>query len=239
MKTAMARNLPAQIIFSLGSQIVSGQVPAGTILTSESLEEKFGVSRTVIREALKVLHDKGLTRARTKIGTIVLGRNDWNLLDPDVIKWFNDSGLGPELVRDLEEVRASYEPWVARIAAKRRGTKDINNLNSAMKRMTDAFYQEGPDSPIIGEADSVFHQALLDATQNELMKQMGLLFIPLLRIREEMVRHVISNGEFLVAHQAIVDAIVDEDSDAAELAMRALLEVANRASATLRKKDRR
>lgn len=235
----MARNLPAQIIYTLGSQIVSGEVPTGAILTSESLELRFGVSRTVVREALKVLHDKGLTRARTKIGTIVLSRNDWKLLDPDVIKWLNDSGQGAELVRDLEEVRASYEPWVARIAAKRRGTNDINTLNAAMKRMTDAFLKEGADSPIIVEADSVFHQALLDATQNELMKQMGLLFIPLLRIRNEMVLHVISNGEFLIAHQAIVDAIIDEDSDAAELAMRALLDEATRATATLRKNDRR
>ena len=239
MRTAVARNLPAQIISTLGSQIVSGKIPAGSILTADSLELQFSVSRTVVREALKVLHDKRLTRARKKIGTIVLGRNEWNLLDPDVIHWLNDSGLVPELVKDLEEVRSSYEPWVARIAAKRRGTKDINALTAAMKRMTDAFHEDGPDSPIIGEADSEFHQALLDATQNELMKQMGLLFIPLLKIRDEMVRHVISNGDFLTTHQATLDAIIDEDADAAEIAMRALLEEATRSSNTFRKKARK
>ena len=121
MKTKIARNLPAQIVENIGSKIVHGEIMPGTILTSDTLEEKFKVSRTVVREALKVLHDKGLTKARTKTGTIVLERTNWNLLDEDVISWMQISGLSPELVRDLEEVRASYEPWVARIAAKRRG----------------------------------------------------------------------------------------------------------------------
>ena len=130
MKTKIARNLPAQIVENIGSKIVHGEIMPGTILTSDTLEEKFKVSRTVVREALKVLHDKGLTKARTKTGTIVLERTNWNLLDEDVISWMQISGLSPELVRDLEEVRASYEPWVARIAAKRRGTKDVADLTN-------------------------------------------------------------------------------------------------------------
>ena len=72
MKTKIARNLPAQIVENIGSKIVHGEIMPGTILTSDTLEEKFKVSRTVVREALKVLHDKGLTKARTKTGTIVL-----------------------------------------------------------------------------------------------------------------------------------------------------------------------
>lgn len=236
MKTMIARNLPAQVIISLGNQIVSGKIPAGAVITSDSLEAQFGVSRTVVREALKVLHDKGLTRARTKTGTIVLERNEWNLLDPDVIFWLHQSGLGRAMVRDLEEVRASYEPWVARIAAKRRGSKDISALSAALKTMTDAFYQEGPKSDLIGEADAAFHQALLDATQNELMKRIGWLFIPLLRIRDEMVRHVVDDGGFIIQHQAVLDAIIEEDADLAESAMKALLNQATQVSADASKR---
>lgn len=73
MKTLVARNLPTQLVLELGQKIIGGSIPPGTILTSDTLEAQFGVSRTVVREALKVLHDKGLTRARTKTGTIV-----WN-----------------------------------------------------------------------------------------------------------------------------------------------------------------
>ncbi len=227
--------MPTQIVISLGNQIVSGKIAPGSVITSDVLEAQFGVSRTVVREALKVLHDKGLTRARTKTGTIVLERHEWNLLDPDVISWLQASGLGRELVRDLEEVRASYEPWVARIAAKRRGSKDISALTNSLKKMTDAFYQEGPQSDAIGEADAAFHQALLDATQNELMKRIGKLFIPLLKIRDDMVRHVIDDGEFLIQHQAVLDAIVEEDADLAEAAMKVLLSHAIQASTDARK----
>ena len=235
MKTAMARSLPAQLILSLGQQIISGELLPGTVLTSDSLEAKYGVSRTVVREALKVLQDKGVVKARTKTGTIVLERYQWNLLDPDVISWMKTSGLGPELIRDLEEVRASYEPWVARIAAKRRGSKDVAALTTALKKMGDAFYSEGPTSNQIGEADALFHQALLDATQNELMKRIGVLFIPLLRIRDDMVRHVVEDAEFIVQLQAVLDAIIDEDPDAAEFAMKALLDTASQASLKARK----
>lgn len=227
--------MPTQIVISLGNQIVSGKIAPGSVITSDVLEAQFGVSRTVVREALKVLHDKGLTRARTKTGTIVLERHEWNLLDPDVISWLQASGLGRELVRDLEEVRASYEPWVARIAAKRRGSKDISALTNSLKKMTDAFYQEGPQSDAIGEADAAFHQALLDATQNELMKRIGKLFIPLLKIRDDMVRHVIDDGDFLIQHQAVLDAIVEEDADLAEAAMKVLLSQAIQASTDARK----
>ena len=235
VKTKIARNLPTQIVHDVGSKIVHGEITPGTILTSDILEEKFKVSRTVVREALKVLQDKGLTKARTKTGTIVLERSQWNLLDPDVISWLQVSGLSPELVRDLEEVRASYEPWVARIAAKRRGTKDVADLTNALKKMTDAFYDQGPTSPIIGEADIAFHEALLAATQNELMKRIGKLFIPLLKIRDDMVRHVVEDADFIVQHQAVLDAVIDEDPDGAEIAMKALLETAAQASQSARK----
>lgn len=238
MKPKMARNLPAQIVSDLGGRIVSGAIPPGSILTSDTLEAQFGVSRTVVREALKVLHDKGLTRARTKIGTIVLERAEWNLLDPDVISWLRSSGLAPELLKDLEEVRASYEPWVARIAAKRRGSKDVAILSSALKRMTDAYYGDGVQSHVIYEADMVFHQGMLDATQNELMKRIGTLFIPLLRIRGEMVSEVIDDDAFIIQHKAVLDAIIDEDPDGAESAMKALLEKAAQVSTNARRKNK-
>jgi DNA-binding FadR family transcriptional regulator len=105
--------------------------------------------------------------------------------------------------------------------------------------MTDAFYQEGPQSEAIGEADAEFHQALLDATQNELMKRIGKLFIPLLKIRDDMVRHVVDDGDFLIQHQAVLDAIIEEDADLAEAAMKVLLSRAIQASTDARKKSPR
>lgn len=236
MKTKMARNLPTQIVNELGSKIVHGEIQPGTILTSDMLEAKYLVSRTVIREALRVLHDKGLTKARTKTGTIVLERTEWNLLDLDVLNWLQASGLSSELITDLEELRSTYEPGVVRIAAKRRGTKDITHLKVALKKMTDAFYEQGSTSPLIGEADMEFHEALQTATQNDLVKKMGRLLLPLLKIRGDLVGHAVAEADFLVQHQAILDAVIDEDPDAAEAAMKVLLENAARASSTVRKR---
>ncbi len=236
MKTKISRSLPTQIVIELGSKIVHGDIAPGTILTSDSLEEKYGVSRTVIREALKVLHDKGLTRARTKTGTIVLERSEWDLLDEDVLKWLQISGLSVELITDLEELRSTYEPGVARVAAKRRGSRDIAQLKSSLKKMTDAFYAEGPNSELIAQADVEFHEALQVATQNDLIKKMGKLILPLLRIRDDLVRHATAEADFIIQHQAILDAVIDEDPDSAELAMKVLLETAAQTSSVIRKK---
>ena len=101
--------------------------------------------------------------------------------------------------------------------------------------MADAFYDQGPTSPLIGEADIAFHEALLAATQNELMKRIGKLFIPLLKIRDDMVRHVVEDAGFIFQHQAVLDAVIEEDPDGAEIAMKALLETAAQASQFARK----
>lgn len=234
MKINVERNLSSQLINSLGKRIASGEFNSGTVLTSDSLQAEFGVSRTVVREALRVLHDKGMTRARTKTGTIVLERYEWNILDPEVLRWMHESGLGSEFLHDVEEVRAGYEPWVARIAARKRGSKDIAALTAALKDMTDAFYKEGPNSNSISDADVAFHSALFASTHNELVKRIGGLLIPLLLVRDEMVMHIVEDPGFIAQHKLVLDAIVDEDPDAAELAMKALLETANKASRSAR-----
>lgn len=238
MKTKISRSLPTQIVIELGSKIVHGDIAPGTILTSDSLEQKYGVSRTVIREALKVLHDKGLTRARTKTGTIVLERTEWDLLDEDVLNWLQISGLSVDLITDLEELRSTYEPGVARVAAKRRGSRDIAQLKSSLKKMTDAFYTEGPNSVLIAQADVEFHEALQIATQNDLIKKMGKLILPLLKIRDDLVGHATVEADFIIQHQAILDAVIDEDPDSAELAMKILLVTAAQTSSVIRKKKK-
>jgi DNA-binding FadR family transcriptional regulator len=238
MKTKISRSLPTQIVIELGSKIVHGDIAPGTILTSDSLEQKYAVSRTVIREALKVLHDKGLTRPRTKTGTIVLERTEWDFLDEDVLNWLQISGLSVELITDLEELRSTYEPGVARVAAKRRSSRDIAQLKSSLKKMTDAFYAEGPNSELIAKADVEFHEALQIATQNDLIKKMGKLILPLLRIRDDLVRHATAEADFIIQHQALLDAVIDEDPDSAELAMKALLETAAQTSSEIRNNEK-
>ena len=127
-----ARNLHSDVLWELGLAIVSGRYAEGEILPSDSeLLDRFGVSRTVLREALKTLAAKGLIEARARIGTRVLPRNRWNLFDGDVLAWFFE--LGPEVsfLRSLAEVRIGIEIEAAALAAERCGPEEAAALTGA------------------------------------------------------------------------------------------------------------
>src|SRR5690606_36387550 len=101
-----ARNLHSDVLWEMGLAIVSGQFPENAILPPDSdLLDRFGVSRTVLREALKTLAAKGLIEARARIGTRVLPRNRWNLFDADVLAWHFELGPDVSFLRSLAEVR--------------------------------------------------------------------------------------------------------------------------------------
>src|SRR5258707_1804905 len=81
------RGLHAQTVETLGSRIVLGRYPPGSALSTDELEEEFGISKTVLREALRVLAAKGLIDARQRLGTVVQPRSSWSLLDADLLRW--------------------------------------------------------------------------------------------------------------------------------------------------------
>lgn len=231
MSTKLKRSqagLSEQLVGSLGTEIAAGKIAEGTVLTSAHLEITYGVSRTVVREALQVLHNLGLTRARTKLGTVVLNRREWNLLDSDVIYWCQVAGDANALMSDFAEVRYMYEMRAARLAARKRGTSDLTKLNLSLKQMRDAFFEEGPESEKLHLAHLEFHAILLEATQNEFMSQLSSLFKPMLSLRFKIVNAQIKiDGSFLLRHKTLVDAITEGDEDAAEKAMDVLLDISH------------
>jgi DNA-binding FadR family transcriptional regulator len=231
--------LSDQLVEKLGIGIASGKIAEGTVLTSTHLEALYGVSRTVVREALQILHNLGLTHARTKLGTIVLNRREWNLLDSQVIGWCHVAGDANALMSDFSEVRYMYEMRAARLAARKRGTSDLLKLNASLKNMRDAFFEEGPESQKLHASHLEFHNVILDATQNEFMARLSVLFTPMLRLRFEIVNAQIKiDGTFLLRHKSLVEAITESDEDAAEKAMGILLDVSYLEDLqTLRKED--
>src|SRR5260221_2134444 len=124
MTSYQGRGLHGQIVEQMGVRIVGGAYPAGAPLFSEQLEREFDVSKTVVREALKVLSAKGLVESRQKRGTLVRPRSDWSLLDSDMLRW--QRGVEPDVgfLENLAEVRAIIEPAAARLAAQRRTQAD-------------------------------------------------------------------------------------------------------------------
>ena len=124
-----------QAVSGLGIAIVSGRLPEGVPLPVESeLGKMLGVSRTVIREATKVLASKGLLRSSPRVGTVPLPRLSWDVLDPEVLGWMLEHGPIADVIRDVSEVRLIIEPASARMAATRRSADEADRLRTAHGR---------------------------------------------------------------------------------------------------------
>jgi DNA-binding FadR family transcriptional regulator len=159
------RNLHGQVVNELGRRVVGGVYPAGALLPNEEqLCQGLAVSRTALREAVKVLAAKGLLESRPRIGTRVRDKSLWNLLDPDILAWRCATGADAEFLGHLLELREIVEPAAAALAAASRTPTQLADIASALHRMETA-----PDIAAWVEADLAFHTAILKATNNPLL----------------------------------------------------------------------
>lgn len=213
------RGLHGQAVRILGERIAGGHYPPGETLDPVVLGQEFGVSRTVVREALRALAAKGMVDARPNRGTFVRPREDWSLLDPDLLAWQFAARSDERFLRELSEVRAIVEPAAARLAARRRDENDVRVLLEALEAMASG----GRDLDAQVAADLVFHRAVLCAAGNELLEQMETVIEIGLRARDQLVH---ARGDWRDAtgeHRAVAEAIVAREEDRAEAAMRRLI----------------
>jgi DNA-binding FadR family transcriptional regulator len=220
------RGLHGQIVEQIGARIVGGVYEPGATLFADHLEEEFAVSKTVVREALKVLSAKGLVESRQKRGTVVRPRRAWSLLDADVLRWQGSEQPDFMFLENLAEVRAIVEPPSARLAAKRRTDEDLDVMQQALDAM--AVARQEPDAMVA--ADVRFHRALLDAAHNELLSRMEVVLAAGLQVRDRFVHHGKHGSDAIPAHQALLDAIKDGDAALAGQTVEILL---NQAAADL------
>lgn len=201
-----------------------GDLVPGQVLDPLEVEHELGVSRTAVREALRVLTAKGMVDARPKRGTYVLPRAHWSLLDSDILQWQLENRADDRFLQNLSEVRAMVEPTSARLAAERRTEEDLEALREAFETLSrpDATAED-----VIG-ADLAFHRILLLATQNELLQQMEMIIEAGLRTRDLLVHGRGTWADSVPAHLAVLDAVAAQDGPAAELAVNELLEQADR-----------
>ncbi len=155
------------------------------MLDPEQLVDELGVSRTVVREALRVLTAKGLVAARPKVGTYVRDRADWRTLDPDMLRWRYETATDFAFLDSLAEVRRIIEPAGAELAARRRTDGDLAIMRDALAQMEQAHADR--DSDAATAADLVFHRTLLAAGHNELLEQMEMVIAAGLRVRDRLV----------------------------------------------------
>ncbi|GAA5084008.1 DNA-binding FadR family transcriptional regulator [Thermocatellispora tengchongensis] len=213
------RGLHGQTVEALATMIFSGEYREGDGLDVAELQERLGVSSTALREAMKVLAAKGLIMARPKLGTFVRPRQDWNLLDGDVIRWKFAGRPDHGFLEDLHELRSIVEPSVARLAALRRTEEDLEALRAALGRMAEAR----GDAGAMVAADLAFHRALLTASGNELLERMDVVMGAGLAGRDRLVHGAQPGDDPVPSHLAVLTAIAEGDADAADGAMRELL----------------
>jgi GntR family galactonate operon transcriptional repressor len=164
--------LPDRVAAALGRRIVSGSIAHGNVIPTEpEIQSEFGVSRTAVREAVRLLSAKGLTETRPKTGTRVRPPSDWNLLDPDVLGWHLADRPAPHFIEDLFEMRLIFEPAAAEIAAERADAELLSRMQAAMDAMAAA--PRGSRAQV--EADLAFHKSILEASGNLLLRSLGSL----------------------------------------------------------------
>jgi GntR family transcriptional regulator, galactonate operon transcriptional repressor len=216
------RGVHGQTVREVARRILVGEYPEGATIDVANLEHDLDVSRTALREALKVLAAKGLVDARQKRGTFVRSRADWNLLDADIIRWQFAERSDDGFLDNLHEVRRIVEPAGARLAAQRRTDADLTILEAALATMAAA---DGDPAEAV-DADLAFHRALLAATHNELLERMEVLLETGLATRDRLVHGADPHDDRVPSHEAVLDAIREQDPDAAEAAVHALLDKA-------------
>lgn len=218
------RGLHGRLVESLGRQIVNGWLPPGQVIDLGQFAGEEDVSRTVVREAVKVLVGKGLLDARPKYGTFVRERAAWSLLDPEVMRWRSAEHPDAQLLRELSEIRTILEPVIARLAAERRSPEQVSALREAFTSMSDTM--ETLEQHV--ESDLQFHWLIATATGNELLQQLASLLQPAQRSRDALAfEHLGHDHAFLDAHREVLESIEAGDPAAAETAMRALVVVAS------------
>lgn len=206
----------------LARMIASGAVLPGQNLPSEAeLSLRFGVSRTVVREAIKGLEAKYLVRSRPRVGTIVLPREDWALLDAEVLGWVADYLDVAQFADAVLEARRAIEPAAAELACSRASLADLAEVERAL----DAMAAAGGDPDSFTQADLAFHEALLRASHNPVFLQ----FIHSIRAGLNLMllasnKSVDDYSRTVSTHRTLLDALVARDRSRARDASLMLLQ---------------
>lgn len=224
MTTFSRRGLHGQVVDQLGKRIMRGEIKSGETIDPDALLHDFQVSRTVMREAIKVLTAKGLVDARPRLGTFVTERSRWQLLDGDVMNWRSQDDPDPLLVLELGEVRQVIEPAAARMAAVRRSPEQLATIEAALHDLELSFDTTRAASHVA--ADLAFHSAVLAASGNELLERFEVVLEPALHARDSLAYAHETTRDFLVHHRAVFQAIADQDADRARSTMQTLMDQA-------------
>jgi DNA-binding FadR family transcriptional regulator len=213
-------NFTYEIVQDLGVAIVTGKYSVSNPFPVEAeLCRRYSASRSILREAVKMLTAKGLLGARPGQGTRIQPEENWNLLDPDVLRWLLDRKFSSTLLIEFNQVRLAVEPKAAAFAALNANDADKKAIQKAIYEMTVAV---GNDDSLV--ADIAFHVAVLRASGNRFFSQLRELIESTLRFSIRATNSYKGVPKASVAdHKKVSDAIMAGDPELAEIAMRELI----------------
>jgi DNA-binding FadR family transcriptional regulator len=214
-----ARSSHDNIARTVGKEILTGTYAPGANLPPEAaLMQRFGVSRTVLREVMKTLSAKGLVVLKTRIGTRVLNSSSWNFFDAELLAWRVEIGLDEEFRRSLAEIRLAFEPSAAGLAAEHRTPVHVAQLRDCVRRMAESDRNRDK----FAEADLEFHQLVGVATGNPMFRSLAAVIEAALFASFSQNTPVDDPNDLkdtAASHGAVVDAIEKGNARRAQAAM--------------------
>lgn len=212
----------SKVVDQLGMAIVSGDYAERTMIPLDpDLEEMFGVSRTVIREAKKTLVGKGLLQSKAKVGTRVRPSADWSMFDPDVMRWHASLRNAGPFLEELFEIRLIFEPAAAACVAERAEAQEIELLSRQCKELSEA-----KDHLAYAISSTEFHKSILHMSGNRFLSSLGdmvqtAFFSVVSRELDDSDEDWLSKGQAKTAKEYIkvVDAIAAGNASQAETNM--------------------
>jgi DNA-binding FadR family transcriptional regulator len=229
--------LHAQVVEALGRRIVTGELAPGATIVPEQLRSEFAVSASVVREAFRALQEKGLLKAKSKVGTKVLPSSDWNFLDPQVILWRFESSHRDEQIAEFFEVRLALEPVAAQLMADHGAEATVARLRSCVARMKQAA--ERDDLPAFVRADVEYHATLVAESGNQMFATLRGIVELAVSVRE-MLFFPFSGLEMheLSLHEQLVNDIADRSPTTWQTARQLLISARDELRAELASRGR-
>jgi DNA-binding FadR family transcriptional regulator len=213
------------LLSALGTAIVSGEYPPGEVLTLDAVSTLHGVSRSVAREAIRVLESMGLVASRRRVGITIQPAQKWNVFDPQLIRWRLGSGDRAAQLVSFSELRRGFEPAAAALAARRANPHQCRIMAAAVSDMVVHGRSGDLDAYLL--ADKIFHQTLLEASGNEMFRALNGVVAEVLTGRTHHgMMPALPNPAAIELHDQVARAIRLRDEEAAERAMRAIIDEA-------------
>ncbi|WP_233599904.1 FadR/GntR family transcriptional regulator [Micromonospora sp. M71_S20] len=217
--------LHARVLDRLGTAICDGELAPGSVLNIDDLVDRYAVSRSVVREVLRVLASIGFIETRRRVGVMIRPSEDWNVFDPQVIRWRLASAGRIVQLRSITELRTAIEPHAAWLAAGRVGHDEASDLVGLAAKMW-AAGKAGDEERFL-QLDIEFHRRILVASGNEMFVRLQDLIAEVLTGRHQhhlMPHH--PHEQALQLHAEVAQAIQRRDGERARRAMVQLMEQA-------------